>query len=204
MARVAQQIRRIYEMCAIALVAGRADLDGAAHAGFDVDLPVFAVGQAAELANVHPQTLRQYDRMGMVVPQRTSGGARRYSLRDIDQLNQAQHLSQDDGINITGIMRILALEKENRELKAQLEQLSKPAESKVFAANMDGDIVQVQRIRHMKHWRAQLKTEPRKLPAGPTYRSQEASDRDRQSTDVNGTPTSRAITLWHAHEQPYR
>ena len=101
-------------MCAMAIVAGRADLDGAAEVGFDIELPVFSVGAAGELANVHPQTLRQYDRLGLVVPQRTEGGARRYSLRDISRLAQAQQLSQEEGINLAGITRILELEEENR------------------------------------------------------------------------------------------
>ena len=102
-ARAARQIKRLYEMCAMAIVAGRADLDGAAEVGFDIELPVFSVGAAGELANVHPQTLRQYDRLGLVVPQRTEGGARRYSLRDISRLAQAQQLSQEEGINLAGI-----------------------------------------------------------------------------------------------------
>ena len=104
-------------MCAMAIVAGRADLDGAAEVGFDIELPVFSVGAAGELANVHPQTLRQYDRLGLVVPQRTEGGARRYSLRDISRLAQAQQLSQEEGVNLAGITRILELEEENRELR---------------------------------------------------------------------------------------
>ena len=58
--RMEQQRRRLYEMCAMAIAAGRADLDGASRVGFDIDLPVFSVGSAAELAAVHPQTLRQY------------------------------------------------------------------------------------------------------------------------------------------------
>ena len=114
-------------MCAMAIVAGRADLDGAAEVGFDIELPVFSVGAAGELANVHPQTLRQYDRLGLVVPQRTEGGARRYSLRDISRLAQAQQLSQEEGINLAGITRILELEEENRELRRQVERLRKPA-----------------------------------------------------------------------------
>ena len=69
---------------------------------------------------MHPQTLRQYDRLGLVVPQRTEGGARRYSLRDISRLAQAQQLSQEEGINLAGITRILELEEENRELRRQL------------------------------------------------------------------------------------
>ena len=125
-ARAARQIKRLYEMCAMAIVAGRADLDGAAEVGFDIELPVFSVGAAGELANVHPQTLRQYDRLGLVVPQRTEGGARRYSLRDISRLAQAQQLSQEEGINLAGITRILELEEENRELRRQVERLRRP------------------------------------------------------------------------------
>ena len=131
MARVAQQVRQLYEMCAVALVSGRANLDGASEVGFDVELPVFTVGRAAELAHIHPQTLRQYDRLGLVVPQRTDGGARRYSLRDVSRLAHAQQLSQDEGINLAGITRILDLEEENRELRRQVARLRKPSGSSV-------------------------------------------------------------------------
>ena len=95
-ARAARQAKMLYDMCAMAIVAGRADLDGADEVGFDIELPMFTVGRAGELANVHPQTLRQYDRLGLVVPQRTDGGARRYSLRDISRLAKAQQLSQEE------------------------------------------------------------------------------------------------------------
>ena len=60
-ARAARQAKMLYDMCAMAIVAGRADLDGADEVGFDIELPMFTVGRAGELANVHPQTLRQYD-----------------------------------------------------------------------------------------------------------------------------------------------
>ena len=59
-ARAARQAKMLYDMCAMAIVAGRADLDGADEVGFDIELPMFTVGRAGELANVHPQTLRQY------------------------------------------------------------------------------------------------------------------------------------------------
>ena len=74
MARLANQMKQLYAMCATALVMGRADLDGADDVGFDIELPIFTVGQTAELANIPPQTLRQYDRLGLVRPQRTDGG----------------------------------------------------------------------------------------------------------------------------------
>ena len=100
------------------------------------------------------QTLRQYDRLGLVVPQRTEGGARRYSLRDISRLAQAQQLSQEEGINLAGITRILELEEENRELRRQVERLRKPAGSSVFAADADGGIVEVERSQRARMWRS--------------------------------------------------
>ncbi len=175
-ARVAQQIKRLYEMCAMAIVAGRADLDGADEVGFDIELPVFTVGRVGELTNVHPQTLRQYDRVGLVVPQRTEGGARRYSLRDIFRLSQAQHLSQEEGINLAGITRILELEEENRELRRQVDRLQKPEGSSVFAADADGGIVEIERSRRARMWRHQIQSDTRQLPSRRSAES-ESSER---------------------------
>ncbi|RSX51307.1 MerR family transcriptional regulator [Bifidobacterium goeldii] len=166
MSRSDRQIRALYEMCAIAIVEGRANLDGADEVGFDVDMPLFTVTAAAQLAQVHPQTLRQYDRQGLVIPQRTDGGARRYSLRDIDRLTQAQHLSQDEGINLAGITRILELQEENRELRRQVRRLNMPAGSSVFAADADGGIEEIQRSRRARMWRHQIRVRTRELPSG--------------------------------------
>ncbi|NEG70545.1 heat shock protein transcriptional repressor HspR [Bifidobacterium choloepi] len=185
MARMAQQMKKLYEMCAMAIVSGRGDLDGAAGAGFDVELPIFTVGRAAELAGVHPQTLRQYDRLGIVVPQRTGGGARRYSLRDIDRLAQAQRLSQDEGINLSGITRILRLEEENRELRRQNDRLRKPSGASVFTADAGGDIVEVRRSQHMRQWRHQIRVNRRALPAGSSHEQTPPAD-----------AASRAVVLW--------
>ena len=74
--------------------------------------PIFVISRAAELAGMHPQTLRQYDRLGLVRPRRASGQGRRYSLRDIATLREIQRLSKDEGINLAGIRRILSLEAE--------------------------------------------------------------------------------------------
>lgn len=145
MARLANQMKQLYAMCATALVMGRADLDGADDVGFDIELPIFTVGQTAELANIHPQTLRQYDRLGLVRPQRTDGGARRYCLRDIACLTRAQRLSQDEGINLSGIARILVLEEENRQLRREVKRMQTGDQESVFAAGRDGNIVEVQR-----------------------------------------------------------
>ena len=81
--------------------------------------PRFRVSQAAELTGMHPQTLRQYDRLGLVVPGRTGGGGRRYSLRDLAHLHQVQSLSQEEGVNLEGIRRIMALQRRVDELEAR-------------------------------------------------------------------------------------
>lgn len=92
-------------------------------ATMDVDAPVFTVTVAARLADMHPQTLRGYDRLGLVVPRRSRGRGRRYSLRDIARLRHIQRLSQDEGINLEGIRRILDLEAQLDEAQAQITHL---------------------------------------------------------------------------------
>ena len=91
---------------------------------FDPDAAVFTVSVAASLADMHAQTLRGYDRLGLVVPQRSRGRGRRYSLRDIAKLRHVQHLSQNEGINLEGIRRILALEEQVDGLRDQVDRLT--------------------------------------------------------------------------------
>ena len=189
-------MKRLYEMCAMAIVAGRADLDGADEVGFDIELPVFSVGAAGELANVHPQTLRQYDRLGLVVPQRTEGGARRYSLRDISRLAQAQQLSQEEGVNLAGITRILELEEENRELRRQVERLRKPAGSSVFAADADGSIVEIERSRRARMWRRQIRSRMRQLPSRESAQSAESSVGASARMGEGDGPDSTSVVIW--------
>jgi MerR family transcriptional regulator/heat shock protein HspR len=88
----------------------------------------FLISVAAELAGMHAQTLRTYDRLGLVSPRRTSGGGRRYSEHDVDLLREVQRLSQDEGVNLAGIKRIIeltnqveALQDRVRELTAELD-----------------------------------------------------------------------------------
>ena len=90
--------------------------------------PVFAISVVAELTGMHPQTLRQYDRVGLVTPQRTSGGGRRYSARDIERLREIQHLS-GAGIGLTGVKRILDLEQLADQLQARVRQLEADLEA---------------------------------------------------------------------------
>ena len=116
----------------------------------DETSPLFVISVAAELAGMHPQTLRQYDRIGLVSPTRTAGRSRRYSMRDIVQLREVGQLSSE-GVSLEGIRRVLGLEDEVatlrsrvRELEAMLadEMLNRPGR-RVFAAGSAGDIVSV-------------------------------------------------------------
>jgi MerR family transcriptional regulator/heat shock protein HspR len=84
--------------------------------------PVFAISVVAQITGMHPQTLRQYDRVGLVTPQRTSGGGRRYSARDIERLREIQHLS-GEGVGLTGVKRILDLERYADELQTRVREL---------------------------------------------------------------------------------
>ena len=85
---------------------------------------VYVISVAAELAGMHPQTLRQYDRLGLVTPERTGGGGRRYSERDVALLREVQRLSQEEGVNLEGIRRIIELEHQVEALQALVAELS--------------------------------------------------------------------------------
>jgi MerR family transcriptional regulator, heat shock protein HspR len=86
------------------------------------DLPVYVISVAAELAGLHAQTLRTYDRLGLVVPGRAPGGGRRYSARDIALLREVQRLS-NEGVNLEGIRRVLDLEDEVSRLRHRVARL---------------------------------------------------------------------------------
>jgi MerR family transcriptional regulator/heat shock protein HspR len=118
----------------------------------DEGSPVFVISVAAQLAGMHPQTLRQYDRLGLVSPDRASGRGRRYSARDVATLREVQRLSQDEGVNLAGIKRILELEAEVDTLREQLNHLLAEladaherlaTQRRVFAADPSGGIVAV-------------------------------------------------------------
>jgi MerR family transcriptional regulator/heat shock protein HspR len=114
----------------------------------DGESPLFVISVAAELAGMHPQTLRQYDRMGLVSPKRTAGKSRRYSMRDVAQLREIQQLSSE-GVSLEGIRRVLGLENEVTELRQRVreleraladEMLNRPGR-RVFAAGSHGEVV---------------------------------------------------------------
>src|SRR4051812_14029669 len=120
----------------------------------DESTPVYVISIAAELAGMHPQTLRQYDRLGIVSPGRSAGRGRRYSAREVALLREVQRLSQEEGVNLEGIRRILALENQVtvlqarvRELEAEVVQARRAAETEVAAAQRSQrrDLVPVKR-----------------------------------------------------------
>src|SRR5215471_3834010 len=84
----------------------------------------FLISVAAELAGMHAQTLRTYDRLGLVIPSRTSGGGRRYSQHDVELLREVQRLSQDEGVNLAGIKRIIELTNQVEALQSRLTELA--------------------------------------------------------------------------------
>jgi MerR family transcriptional regulator, heat shock protein HspR len=93
------------------------------------DSPVFVISVAAELAGMHPQTLRQYDRLGLVTPGRAGGGGRRYSARDVALLREVQRLSQEEGVNLAGIKRVIELENQVEALQSRLAEVSAELEA---------------------------------------------------------------------------
>ncbi|PIF01806.1 MAG: MerR family transcriptional regulator [Propionibacterium sp.] len=115
---------------------------------FDATAPVFTVTVAAGLADMHPQTLRTYDRLGLVVPKRARGRGRRYSLTDIAKLRHVQRLSQEDGINLEGIRRVLELEEQleaaqeqNARLAQTLQRIQEDqAKARLFTAEVGGAV----------------------------------------------------------------
>lgn len=111
----------------------------------DENTPLFVISVAAELANMHPQTLRQYDRMGLVCPTRTQGQSRRYTMADVAKLREISRLSQE-GVSLEGIRRVLELVTENQELRNRVRmleaelanQLMNQPGKRVFAAGDQG------------------------------------------------------------------
>ena len=113
----------------------------------DDDKAVYVISVAAELSGMHPQTLRQYDRMGLVSPGRASGRGRRYSLRDIASLRNIQRIVSD-GINLAGIKRIMELESavanmaiEVAKLRTEVDALMASDKSKALVRLSDQQVV---------------------------------------------------------------
>lgn len=125
----------------------------------DPYMPIFVISVAAELAEMHPQTLRQYDRLGIVQPSRAPGRSRRYSQHDVEMLREVQRLSQE-GVSLEGIKRIMELENQVDALTARVGELTDQLDAmtsqlrfrptretaRIFAAGLSGgDIVSLAR-----------------------------------------------------------
>ncbi|GAB4086629.1 helix-turn-helix transcriptional regulator [Myceligenerans cantabricum] len=153
------------------------------------DAPVLTVSQAAELAGMHAQTLRQYDRLGLVVPRRTRGRGRRYSRRDVARLRQVQELAQGDGVNLAGIKRILDLEAHVSMLEERLHEalVQLQQTGRVFAAGPSGDVVVVPRGRRVRR--------------GEVYVEEAVVERAEGGRRAR---TSGALVLWRPHRADRR
>jgi MerR family transcriptional regulator, heat shock protein HspR len=110
----------------------------------------FLISVAAELSGMHAQTLRTYDRLGLVSPRRTSGGGRRYSQHDVDLLREVQRLSQDEGVNLAGIKRIIELTNQVEALRVRLKELTD--ELVALRANQRRDVAVVPKSTALVVW----------------------------------------------------
>ncbi|GAA4843385.1 helix-turn-helix transcriptional regulator [Actinomycetospora corticicola] len=141
----------------------------------DEDTPVFVISIAAEFSGMHAQTLRSYDRIGLVSPGRASGGGRRYSVRDIALLREVQRLSQEEGVNLAGIKRIIELEREVDQLTDRLAEVTDElarSRSRLQAlaeqAGRSGDLLPVRRTQSVVVWQpAHHRHQGRQAPDEP-------------------------------------
>lgn len=143
------------------------------------DMPVYVISVAASLSGMHPQTLRGYERIGLVTPRRTAGGGRRYSMRDILALREIQRLSQDEGINLSGIKRILDLERELEHARLLAAQLH--SEVAQLRAELESTRAVAARLAHLR--RAPADPHATLVPVRP------------------GTGAATRITIWRAPGQ---
>ena len=115
------------------------------------DSRTFLISVAAELAGMHAQTLRTYDRLGLVSPRRSSGGGRRYSERDVELLREVQRLSQDEGVNLAGIKRIIELTNQVEALQSRIHEMSRELDS--LRANQRRDLAVVPKSTALVVWK---------------------------------------------------
>jgi MerR family transcriptional regulator/heat shock protein HspR len=138
---------------------------------WDDRTPTYVISVAAQLAGMHPQTLRQYDRLGLVTPSRATGRGRRYSAYDVARLRYVQHLSQNEGVNLAGIRQILELQSEVEDLRRRASQLLAEVQrgvsqqttqrgSRIFSAGPAGDVIAMGRQQTTTRW---IRTQPLEL-----------------------------------------
>ena len=115
-----------------------------------MDSPIFVISVAAELAGLHAQTLRSYDRLGLVRPGRSAGGGRRYSARDIALLREVQRLSQEEGVNLAGIKRIIELTNQVEALQGRLQEMVREIDELRSSATSKSTALVVWQPRHKR------------------------------------------------------
>jgi MerR family transcriptional regulator/heat shock protein HspR len=124
------------------------------------DARTFLISVAAQLAGMHAQTLRTYDRLGLVTPQRSSGGGRRYSQRDVDLLREVQRLSQDEGVNLAGIKRIIELTNQVEALQSRVRELVDEVER--LRANQRREVAVVPKSTALVVWEPRQRRRPQR------------------------------------------
>ena len=149
---------------------------------------VYVISVAAELSGMHAQTLRTYDRMGLVSPARTRGGGRRYSDRDIELLRKIQALSQDDGVNLAGIKSIIELTEERDQLEAERDALAE--EVRVLRDQLAAG----QRV-GVQNPHAQVQN-PHAQVQNPHAQGSQAPGRSQRSGELVHVPRSTSVVMW--------
>lgn len=124
-------------------------------ASADPDAQIFVISVAAQLAGMHAQTLRNYDRLGLVTPHRTTGGGRRYSPRDVALLREVQRLSQDEGVNLAGVKRIIELTNQVEALQHRVREMA--AEIAQIHSGFRRDLVPIPRSTALVVWQPKHK-----------------------------------------------
>lgn len=130
----------------------------------DQDQPVFTISVAANLAEMHPQTLRTYDRLGLVVPQRAKGHGRRYSVRDVRRLRLIQRLSQEEGVNLNGIRHIIDLQAQIDDAQERIANLTDMVRELVDERNLDSRVFTAASSGAVYYGRFTYLRTPRALP----------------------------------------
>ena len=151
---------------------------------------VYVISVAAELSGMHAQTLRTYDRMGLVSPARTRGGGRRYSDRDIELLRKIQALSQDDGVNLAGIKSIIELTEERDQLEAERDALAdevRALRDQLAAGQRSGS-------QHPQAQHPQAQGQHTRGAQGP--QGSQVSLRSQRSGELVHVPRSTSVVMW--------
>lgn len=148
----------------------------------DYDAPVYVISVAADLAGLHPQTLRAYEREGLLTPARTEGGTRRYSRRDVDRLRFIRTLTQDEGLNLAGVRVVLEMEEKLEAARRRIGELEEMV--RVLAERIEqrpaGDRFEI------------VKTQPSGMEAHPRMRRRTGQRSRRVPTDARTVPPTRA------------